>query len=206
MGTIEISPITGGTISPLIDAATITWVANQGFAYSVTLGGDRTFANPTSMLNGSVYTLLVTQDGTGSKTITWGTNYYFQAASTPTLSTAAGAIDILVFFSVGSTLYFEAIYKDFSTGLLAPSGLTASIDEVGQITLNWTNNSSAPTVTAIDIQRDDGIGFDTITSVAPNVSTYIDVVGAGDYPYRIRAAHNATLSPPSNTATGTSLP
>lgn len=55
---------------------------------------------------GSALTLVLVQDGTGSRTVTW-TNTKWAGGTAPTLSTAAGAVDILSFFSVdgGTTWY-----------------------------------------------------------------------------------------------------
>jgi len=82
-----------GTISALSDGSTITpdfAVANN---FSVTLGGNRTLANPSNTVAGQSGSIFITQDGTGSRTLAYGSNYDFAGGTAPTLSTAAGAID-----------------------------------------------------------------------------------------------------------------
>jgi hypothetical protein len=82
-----------GTISALTDGATITpdfAVANN---YSVTLGGNRTLANPTNLTAGQSGSIFITQDGTGSRTLAYGSQYDFIGGTAPTLSTAANAVD-----------------------------------------------------------------------------------------------------------------
>jgi hypothetical protein len=82
-----------GTISALTDGATITpdfAVANN---YSVTLGGNRTLANPTNLTAGQSGSIFITQDGTGSRTLAYGSFYDFIGGTAPTLSTAANAVD-----------------------------------------------------------------------------------------------------------------
>jgi hypothetical protein len=82
-----------GTISALTDGATITpdfAVANN---YSVTLGGNRTLANPTNLTAGQSGSIFITQDGTGSRTLAYGSQYDFAGGTAPTLSTAASAVD-----------------------------------------------------------------------------------------------------------------
>jgi hypothetical protein len=82
-----------GAISALTDGATITpdfAVANN---FSVTLGGNRTLANPSNITAGQSGSIFVTQDGTGSRTLAYGTNYDFAGGTAPTLSTTAAAVD-----------------------------------------------------------------------------------------------------------------
>ena len=59
-------------IATLTDGATITpdFGANQNF--TVTLGGNRTLANPSNMVVGQTGSIFVVQDGTGSRTLSFG--------------------------------------------------------------------------------------------------------------------------------------
>lgn len=86
-----------GSISALTDGATITpdfAVANN---FSVTLGGNRTLANPTNLTAGQSGCIYITQDGTGSKTLAYGNAWDFAGGTAPTLSTAANAVDVLAY-------------------------------------------------------------------------------------------------------------
>jgi len=82
-----------GAISALTDGATITPDFSLGNLYSVTLGGNRTLANPTNLTAGQSGSIFVTQDGTGSRTLAYGSYWDFIGGTAPTLSTAAGAVD-----------------------------------------------------------------------------------------------------------------
>ena len=82
-----------GEITVLTDGATITPDFADSNNFSVTLGGNRTLANPTNTVAGQSGSLFITQDGTGSRTLAYGTNYDFAGGTAPTLSTTAGAID-----------------------------------------------------------------------------------------------------------------
>ncbi len=97
----------------LIDAANIAWNLEKSQAANVTLGGNRTLSNPTNKKAGASYTLVVKQDGTGSRTLAYGTDYKWVGGVAPVLSTAAGAIDVLTFISDGSYMY-GAIAKGFA--------------------------------------------------------------------------------------------
>jgi len=82
-----------GEITVLTDGATITPDFADSNNFSVTLGGNRTLANPTNTVAGQSGSIFITQDGTGSRTLAYGTNYDFAGGTAPTLSTTAGAID-----------------------------------------------------------------------------------------------------------------
>ena len=84
-----------GTITVLTDGATITPDFSVTNNYSVTLAGNRTLANPTNTTAGQSGSIFVSQDGTGSRTLAYGTNWDFAGGTAPTLSTAASAVDRL---------------------------------------------------------------------------------------------------------------
>ena len=98
-----------GSITALTDGATITpdFSANNGF--SVTLGGNRTLANPTNLVAGQSGVILVTQDGTGSRTLAYGSYWKFPGGTAPTLTTTAAAVDALVYY-VGSTTQIDTVF------------------------------------------------------------------------------------------------
>ena len=89
----------------LTDGATINWDASANQVTSVTLGGNRTFAAPTNMVDGGAYVLIVVQDGTGSRTITWNSVFKWDGGTAPTLTTANGSRDQFVFVSNGTNMY-----------------------------------------------------------------------------------------------------
>jgi hypothetical protein len=92
-----------GAITALTDGATITpdfAVANN---FSVTLGGNRTLANPSNLTAGQSGSIFITQDGTGSRTLAYGSQYDFIGGTAPTLSTAANAVDRIDYIVRSST-------------------------------------------------------------------------------------------------------
>lgn len=97
----------------LTDGASIAWNLNTQQAAHVTIGGNRTLANPTNMVNGGTYVLRVVQDGTGTRTLAYGANYTWPGGNIPVLSTAAGAVDVLTFLSDGVNMY-GSIQKAFA--------------------------------------------------------------------------------------------
>jgi len=80
-------------VATLTDGATITpdFGANQNF--TVTLGGNRTLANPSNPVVGQTGSIFVVQDATGGRTLSFGSNWDFAGGTAPTMSTAANAVD-----------------------------------------------------------------------------------------------------------------
>jgi hypothetical protein len=103
----------GGVVS-LTDGATISVDASLGDNFRVTLGGNRTLANPTNLVNGQVLNFRIAQDGTGSRTLSYGTKYKFPGGTTPILTTTASAHDFMScqYDSTDDTLYC-VLNKDF---------------------------------------------------------------------------------------------
>ena len=96
-----------GTISALTDGATITPDFAAANNFSVTLGGNRTLANPSNLVAGQSGCIWVTQDGTGSRTLSYGSYWDFTGGTAPTLTTAANSRDLLV-YAVQSTTQITA--------------------------------------------------------------------------------------------------
>jgi len=102
-----------GTNQALTDGATINWDADNGVIATVTLGGNRTLANPTNLNNAGTLVLIVKQDGTGSRTLSYGANYKWPGGTAPTLSTGVNDVDILCFVTDGTNMY-GGFQLDFS--------------------------------------------------------------------------------------------
>ena len=64
-----------GPEAALTDGASIAWDLSTQQAAHVTLGGNRMLANPSNMAAGGSYALKVIQDGTGSRTLSYGSAY-----------------------------------------------------------------------------------------------------------------------------------
>ena len=79
----------------LTDAASITTDASLSNTFTVTLGGNRTLANPTNMTNGAIYNWRIRQDGTGSRTLAYGSKFKWPGGTAPTLTTTASATDFI---------------------------------------------------------------------------------------------------------------
>jgi len=78
----------------LTDAATIAVDLAAGTNFTVTLAGNRTLGAPSGAKPGMSGTILIKQDATGSRTLAYNTAWK-PFGSTPALSTAASAVDLL---------------------------------------------------------------------------------------------------------------
>jgi hypothetical protein len=103
-----------GTITALTDGATITPDFAAANNFSVTLGGSRTLANPTNLTAGQSGCIWITQDGTGSRTLAYGSQWDFTGGTAPTLSTAAAAVDCLVYAVQSSTKITATLISNLS--------------------------------------------------------------------------------------------
>ena len=91
---------TGAAVAPeatLSDASTVTWNALTQSVAKVTLGGNRTIGLASGGVSGAFISILVIQDGTGSRTVTWNAAYEFTGNVAPTLTTTANLGDLFVF-------------------------------------------------------------------------------------------------------------
>ena len=87
----------GGSVS-----GTITPDASTGTIYKYTLNGNITLNSLSNAVAGTSMTIILTQDGTGGRTLTSTMKF---AGGFNTLSTSAGATDIICVFYDGTTYY-----------------------------------------------------------------------------------------------------
>ena len=77
-------------------SVTLDFAANQNFV--LTLTGNVTLANPSTEQVGQAGVIVCIQDGTGSRTLSLGTDYETAGGAGITLSTAASAVDVIPYF------------------------------------------------------------------------------------------------------------
>lgn len=103
-----------GAIVALADGATITPDMNASNFFSVTLAGNRTLGNPTNITPGQSGSIFITQDGTGSRTLAYGSYWDFAGGTAPSLSTAANAVDRLDYLVRTATSIHAVLTKAWS--------------------------------------------------------------------------------------------
>lgn len=82
-----------GEITTLTDGANISIDLADSNNFTVTLAGNRTLDNPSNIVAGQSGSIFIVQDGTGSRTLAFGSYYDFAGGTAPTLSTAASSVD-----------------------------------------------------------------------------------------------------------------
>lgn len=95
----------------LTDAATVAVDLAIGNNFELTLGGNRTLGNPTNAVAGQSGIIVVNQDGTGNRTLAFGTNYKFGGGLAPTMSTPASAQDALCYYVISSTRIWVSLVR-----------------------------------------------------------------------------------------------
>ena len=96
---------TGGAIT--LDMANNNYFKLSNNAGAGTLGSDNsgayTLANPSNVVAGQAGSIFVVQDGSGSRTLSYGSNFKFVGGTAPTLSTAASSVDRLDYLVFSSS-------------------------------------------------------------------------------------------------------
>ena len=80
-------------VTALTSAATVTIDLADSNNFSCTMAHNITFANPSNIVAGQSGSIFLTQDGSGSRTGSWGTNWDWVGGTAPTLTTTAAAVD-----------------------------------------------------------------------------------------------------------------
>ena len=99
------SSFTSAALNPeatLTDGATPSWNALTQPVAKITIAGNRTIGAASGGVAGQFISLLIIQDGTGSRTMTWNAAYEFKDDTAPTLTTTAAKGDLFVFRYNGS--------------------------------------------------------------------------------------------------------
>ena len=81
----------------LTDASTVAWDVGTSPVAKVTITDNRTLGAGTNAQTGQFVSLLVIQDGTGSRTLSFNAAYEFKDDTAPTLTTTASKGDLFVF-------------------------------------------------------------------------------------------------------------
>jgi hypothetical protein len=90
----------------------ITLALTNGTVQIITLTGNATITMPTAV-NGKSFILLLRQDATGSRSVTWST-VNWAGATAPTITGTASKQDIYSFFSDGTSWYGVTVGQNYT--------------------------------------------------------------------------------------------
>lgn len=71
--------------------------------FSIALGSNATLASPSGIVAGQSGVIAITQDSTGSRTLSFHSIYKFPSGTAPTLTTTASKTDLLVYYVESSS-------------------------------------------------------------------------------------------------------
>ena len=112
-GLVSLSGAVKSHITTLTDAASITTDFNTANMFMVTLAGNRTLAAPSNATTGQTGSIYVVQDGTGDRTLSYNAAWRFAAGSVPVATTAASAVDLLIYSARSATTIDAVMLLDF---------------------------------------------------------------------------------------------
>lgn len=98
----------------LTSGATITPDGDNGFNFTLTIAHNATLADPSNFDVGRSGLIVITQDGTGTRTLAYGSNWKFPGGA-PVLSTAIGAVDVLAYYVVTASLIVATLTKAYTS-------------------------------------------------------------------------------------------
>lgn len=101
-----------GQVLGVSSAATISLPLQSANNFATTLGVNATLNIPPTLPEGLHGTYTITQDGIGGRTLAFHTVWKFPGGTIPSLSTAPGAVDVLVFYVVNAAKILCRLVKD----------------------------------------------------------------------------------------------
>jgi hypothetical protein len=94
-----------GGLTPDTDGATVTFDMAVSDKHTVTLGGNRTLAVSNVSVS-QTFMIVLVQDGTGGRTVTWFSGIKWPGGTVPTLTATASKADVFSFVCTASGAYY----------------------------------------------------------------------------------------------------
>lgn len=153
--------------------------------------------------SGAMLTLVVRQDATGGRTISWPSGVLWPSSTVVQPTSTAGTVTVYHFLSIGSDKYLATATVDYTVPGSGPTGAPSALSGVGsrycsgrhanyRVTLTWTNGDAA---SETRIFRDGGTA-----GTAPAGATSAEVLTtSGTHTYYVAHASSGILSAPSGT-------
>lgn len=140
---LDVSGAMYSRLVTLTDSPTLTVDWNMGNVQSLMLNTNTTFAFSNGQAGGE-YKLLLKQDGTGGKTVTWPADVQWPNGTAPTLTSNANGKDVISFMKDGDGFYLGSYTLDY---LVPTSGIAFDNVSDGNCTANcsselWSHTTS----------------------------------------------------------------
>ena len=101
-------------VSVAVASSAVSLDFSTGNNFTTILNGNVSIANPTTPQPGQSGIIYIRQDGTGSRTMSFNSNWDFAGGTAPTLSTAASAVDALIYNVQTSTAISAFVQQNLS--------------------------------------------------------------------------------------------
>jgi hypothetical protein len=83
----------------------------SGLNFAIAMDGNYSLSNPTNVKDGQSGKIEIFQDATGSRTLTYGSNWLFSGGTDPVLSTAANSRDVLFYQALSDGKVIASLVK-----------------------------------------------------------------------------------------------
>jgi len=117
--TLSAKTLTNPTVTNYVEtpysansSTAITLDLTNGTVQIITLTGNATITMPTAT-SGKSFVMLLKQDGTGSRTVTWST-VKWAGGTAPTITSTASRLDLLSFFADGTNWYGVVVAQNYT--------------------------------------------------------------------------------------------
>ncbi len=117
--TLSAKTLTNPTVTNYVEtpysansSTAITLDLTNGTVQIITLTGNATITMPTAT-SGKSFIMLLKQDATGGRTVTWSTVKY-AGGTAPTITSTASRLDILSFFADGTNWYGVVVAQNYT--------------------------------------------------------------------------------------------
>jgi len=101
-------------VSVAVASSAVSLDFSTGNNFTTILNGNVSIANPTTPQPGQSGIIYIRQDGTGSRTMSFNSDWDFAGGTAPTLSTAVSAVDALIYNVRTSTAISAFVQKNLS--------------------------------------------------------------------------------------------
>ena len=101
-------------VSVAVASSAVSLDFSTGNNFTTILNGNVSIANPTTPQPGQSGIIYIRQDGTGSRTMSFNSSWDFAGGTAPTLSTAADAVDALIYNVQTSTAISTFVQQNLS--------------------------------------------------------------------------------------------
>ena len=93
-------------------ASTMTLDFSNSNSFSFTATSDFTLANPSNIVAGGVYYIIIKQDATGGRNISWGSNFKFRGLQ-PSISSTGGSTSIIAIMAVDTGFLATEVFTGY---------------------------------------------------------------------------------------------